>query len=132
MVEAEVHGGEALVADGRHLLAHEEVAGEVEAGSAAIQGKAMKRSSAASTSRSGSPRARRVKPMPPRRAALTVSPSASPTPRAGSTLIQRASRSPWSTTPGTAVSRQSAIDSQTSSLGPPAIAASAIAASANG
>ena len=29
-MEAEVHGGEALVPDRRHLLAHEEVAGEVE------------------------------------------------------------------------------------------------------
>ena len=32
MVKAEVHGGEALVPNGRHLLAHEQVGGEVEAG----------------------------------------------------------------------------------------------------
>ena len=31
VVEAEMHGGESLIPDGRHLLAHEEVAGEVEA-----------------------------------------------------------------------------------------------------
>ena len=70
--------------------------------------------------------------MPSRRTAAMVNPSASRTPSAGSALIQRASRSSWSTTPGTAVTELSAIDSPTSSLGPPAVAASPIATSASG
>ena len=97
--------------DGRHLLAHEDVAGEVEAELGRDPGQREQEQQhgehepepvAARAPGEGDAVAAHRGHGQPEREQRRRAPAA--------TLIQRASRSAWSTTPGTAVTAQSAID----------------------